>query len=213
MAESRRIAILGSGNVGRALARGWSAHGHAVTFGARDPQAARSQKAARETQSRLASIADAAAGAEVVVLAVPWSGVDATLTACGDLQGRILVDCTNPLASDLSGLALGTTSSAGEQVAARARGARVVKAFNTTGAANMENPRFDGRGLAMLIAGDDLDAKETVMQLAADLGFTPVDFGPLDGARYLEPLAMVWIRLAYQCGLGTDFGIDVVRRS
>jgi NADPH-dependent F420 reductase len=208
-----RIAILGTGNVGSALARGWSRRHHDVVLGSRDPTAERTQRRARELGLRIVLQAEAVREAEVVVLAVPWPAVQQTLHDCGDLRGRVLIDCTNPLTRDLAGLATDPERSAAERIATLARGARVVKAFNTTGAANLENPRYGGRGLAMLIAGDDAAAKETVMQLASDLGFEPVDFGTLDGARYLEPLAFVWIRLAYQCGLGTDFALDVVRRS
>ena len=123
-----------------------------------------------------------------------------------------MIDCTNPLKPDLSGLAIGHTTSAAEQVAVWAPGARVVKAFNTTGAENMSNPQFGSERASMLICGDDPDAKAAVVGLAADAGFDVVDAGRLASARLLEPLAMLWIHLAYAQGLGTGFAFKLLRR-
>ena len=91
-------------------------------------------------------------------------------------------------------------------------GARVVKAFNTTGANNMADSRYGGGKLMMPIAGDDAAAKQTVMELASDLGFEPVDAGPLAMSRYIEPMAMVWIKLAIVQKQGRDFGFALLRR-
>ena len=122
------------------------------------------------------------------------------------------MDCTNPLKSDLSSLLIGHTTSAGEEVAKWAPGARVVKAFNTTGAPNMTNPKFGGARAAMFIAGDDAPAKATVKQLGEDVGFEMIDVGALAQARLLEPLAMLWIHLAFKQGLGRDFAFGLLRR-
>src|SRR5205814_267144 len=135
-----------------------------------------------------------------------------TLAAAGDLKGKVLLDCTNPLTRDLSGLEVSGTTSGGEFVAAHAPGARVVKIFNTTGAGNMADPRYGGSGITMLYAGDDAQAKATAARLARDLGFEPIDLGPLTASRLLEPLALAWITLAFRGQLGPDFALTVVRR-
>lgn len=201
-----RIAIIGAGNVGMILGHGWAREGHEVVFGVRAP-------AAREvTVGRVAGIAEAVREASVVVLATPWAAVESALSTAGSLDGKLLIDCTNPILPGLAGLAVGTTESAAERIAALAPGARVVKALNTTGAANMANPRYGTERLTMFYCGDDAEAKRTVEQLLAALGFAPVDAGGLDAARYLEPLAMLWIHLAYRLGNGPDIGLQLLRR-
>jgi 8-hydroxy-5-deazaflavin:NADPH oxidoreductase len=203
------ITIIGSGSVGRALGNGWRKAGHSVTFGVRDPGG----KAADLKQQGFTVVEAGAAarGADVVVLAVPWSAVPAIITSLGPLTARIVVDATNPLNPNLE-LALGFNDSAGETVARLAAGARVVKAFNTTGSNNMADSRYSAAKLMMPVAGDDAEAKTIVMALAADLGFEPVDVGPLAMSRHLEPMAMTWIKLAYAQGLGREFGFALLRR-
>jgi predicted dinucleotide-binding enzyme len=207
-----RIAVIGMGNVGSALARRWSECGHEVAFGARDPADAKALAAAKEARAAVKTVAGAAAGAEVVVLAVPWKAAEDAVKSAGDLRGKVLLDCTNPLTTDLTGLEVGTTTSGGEVVARAAPGARVVKIFNTTGAGNMANPNYGGIRPTMLYAGDDAQAKAVAAGLARDIGFEPVDLGPLRAARLLEPFALVWITLAFGGGLGMDFVLNVVRR-
>jgi predicted dinucleotide-binding enzyme len=123
-----------------------------------------------------------------------------------------LLDCTNPLKADLSGLTVGHTASGAEQVAAWAPGAHVVKIFNTTGFPNMANPEYPEDRSMMLYCGDDGQAKRVAAQLAAELGFDAHDVGPLTEARLLEPLALVWIHLALQQNMGTDFAFRLMRR-
>jgi predicted dinucleotide-binding enzyme len=153
----------------------------------------------------------ATTNADAIVLAVPWEAVSPTIAALGELAGKILIDTTDPLKNRRE-LAIGFTDSGGETVARLARGARVVKAFSTTGAANMADSAYPGGRLMMAIAGDDAAAKQTVMALAAQLGFEPIDTGVLAMSRYLEPLAMIWINLAYVQGMGTQFGFALLRR-
>jgi predicted dinucleotide-binding enzyme len=204
------ITIVGSGNVGRALAGGWKKAGHSVTFAARDPNGAKAPELKKDGFTVVAQ-ADGAKTADVVVLAVPWSAVEATITALGTLAGKVLIDTTDPLTSTRE-LALGFNDSGGETVARLSAGAKVVKAFSTTGANNMANSKYPGGKLMMAVAGDDAAAKKTVMGLASDLGFEPVDTGPLTMCRYLEPLALVWINLAYAQGMGREFGFAVLKR-
>ncbi len=209
-----QIAIIGAGNVGAALGKRWAAAGHDILFGVRDAAApkAAAAVAAAGTRSRAVSVGEAAKAANVVVLATPFAGTEAAIAACGNLAGKIVVDCTNPLAPNLGGLTVGHTDSAGEAVARWAKGAKVIKALNTTGSGNMLNPRYGDESLSMFICGDDTEAKRLVTGLVAELGFEPVDAGGLTQARYLEPLAMLWVSMAYRYGNGPDFGFRVVRR-
>jgi predicted dinucleotide-binding enzyme len=209
-----KIAIIGAGTVGSTLGRAWVAKGHDIVFGVRHPSDEKIKTLVQATggKARAMSVRDAAAGAEVVVLATPWAGVRDAILAAGNLSGKVLVDATNPLKADLSGLELGHTTSAGEVVARWATGAKVVKAFNTIGAQHMANPRFGGQSASMFICGDDATAKRTVAGLAEALGFEPVDVGPLAQARLLEPLAMLWISMAYAYGHGPDIAFKLLRR-
>jgi predicted dinucleotide-binding enzyme len=203
------ILIVGSGNVGQALGRAWKNTGHKITFAMRD--IASSKASDLESQNfRLVGLKDAAKTADAVVLAVPYDGIEGALSSVGDLSGKVLIDATNPLTPDLA-LAIGFDSSAGEMVSKLAKGARVVKAFNTTGAENMDNARAFPERPAMFIASDDASAKTIVQKLAQEIGFEPIDAGPLKASRYLEPMAMQWIKLAFS-GMGTQFAFSIVRR-
>ncbi|HSB70675.1 MAG TPA: NADPH-dependent F420 reductase [Candidatus Methylomirabilis sp.] len=208
-----KIGIIGAGNVGKALGGAWLKGGHDVFFSySRDVQRLEAYAKALGPTARAGTPADAARFGEVVVLATPWPVVREALQAAGPLQGKIVIDCTNPLKADLSGLALGHTTSAAEEIARWAVGARIVKAFNTTGAENMGRPHFGSERASMLICGDDPAAKAAVAGLATDAGFDVVDAGRLASARLLEPLAMLWIHLAYAQGLGTGFAFKLLRR-
>jgi 8-hydroxy-5-deazaflavin:NADPH oxidoreductase len=203
--SAMKIAILGSGNVGTALGDGWSAAGHNVIYGSRNPQKESGGK------RKFESIEYAIRASEVVVLAVPSNAVKDVLGANG-VSGKLVIDCTNPVTAGAAGLELtaGFTTSAGEEVAKLANGARVVKAFNTTGADNMHNPQYGKTHLTMFYAGDDEAAKEVVRRLIGDIGFEPIDAGPMKSARYLEPLAMLWITLSMK--MGTDIAFQLIQR-
>ena len=140
-----------------------------------------------------------------------WNATQAAVSSAGNLSGKTLVDCTNPLKPDLSGLAVGPDTAAAGQVAQWAKGARLVKSFNTTGAENMTNPRFGTNRAVMFLAGDDDAAKAIVTKLGDELGFEMVDAGGLSIARLLEPVAMLWIQLAFRRGLGRDFAFKLLR--
>jgi NADPH-dependent F420 reductase len=213
-----KIAILGVGNVGGTLGKRWARAGHEVAFAARDPAGAKVAALVREAgpSARAATVPEALRQAEVVLLAVPWQNAQEALAAAGDLRGRVLIDATNPVAltaeGTRQGLLIGHTTSGGEQVARWAEGARVVKAFNTTGYQNMADPLYGSQGLSMLLCGDDAEAKKVVADLARQLKFEPVDVGALRSARYLEAVAMLWIDMAILQGFGTNFGFQVVKR-
>ena len=203
-----KIAVIGTGTVGSALTRGFSRAGHDVILGSRRPEDDEVRALAEETGAAAAvRPAEAAGRAEVVVLAVPWAAARAAVEGLGDLGGKILVDATNPLGP---GLALVAEPSGGELVARWARGARVVKAFNSIGAEVMATAdRFDPPPV-LFLAGDDGDAKETVALLAAELGLDPVDAGALQRARHLEHLAVLWIHRAMATG-NRRFGLALTQ--
>lgn len=209
-----KIAIIGIGNVGGTLGPAWSKAGHEVIYGVRDPHSEKVKTllSVSGDTAQAVSVSEAAAAADIVVFATPWSATQEAISAVGDLTGKLVVDCTNPIAPDLKGLTIGTTTSAGEQVAQWARGAKVVKAFNTTGSGNMANPHYDSHKVTMLICGDDSDARQTVAQLAKDVGFEPCITGPLYHARYFEPMAMLWVDMAYLQGRGPDFAYKIISR-
>jgi len=168
-----RIAVIGTGHVGAALGAGWAAAGHQVIFGVRDPGATDVREVLKSSQNLSAvAVSEAASKADVVALAIPFAAVEEVLrNSAAQIKGKILIDCTNPTtqwpAIDHS------AGSGGERVSEWAHGARVVKAFNTTGFENMRNPRFGESNATMFYAGDDSAAKIIVGQLAADLGFDP----------------------------------------
>ena len=208
------IGIIGSGNVGTALGKSWAKAGHKIKFGVRDSNKPEVVALLKEigANASAGSVAEAAAFGEAIVLTTPWDATKAAIQSAGKLEGKTVVDCTNPVKADLSGLALGHDTSAAEQVAQWAKGARVVKCFNTTGANNMANPRYGEDRLLMFLAGNDAAAKATVFKLSNDLGFETIDAGNLEAARLLEPLAMLWIHLAFKAGLGLNFGFQLLRR-
>lgn len=208
--DAAPIAILGAGNVGAALARNLRALGADVHFGVPDPAAHRDL--AERLGARVGSVAEAVAAADRVVLAVPYAAALEIAAAIDDWRGRILIDATNPLAPGLSGLSIGTTTSAAEQIAARARNARVVKCFNVTGAENMADPGALDGPVFMPVAGDDADARADVLALATRLGFDAVDAGPLRAARFTEAFAMTWIHLAFAAGQGRAWAFSRAQR-
>lgn len=181
-----KIGVIGSGRVGSALGNAWQRTGHDVTFVGRE------------------GIAQAVSPQTVVLLAIPWAAVESVLHAAGSLNGKVLLDCTNGAPPD--------ARSGAERIASWAPGAHVVKIFNQTGSANMASPRYGEQALTMFYAGDDAGSNATAAQLATDVGFEPIDAGPLANARHLEALAQVWIALAYKQQMGPGIGFRLLRR-
>jgi 8-hydroxy-5-deazaflavin:NADPH oxidoreductase len=210
-----KIAIIGTGTVGSALARGLKQSSHSVILGARDVADRATQNLAAEVGADVASRREAAGSAELVILALPWAVAETAVKALGDLTGKIVIDCMNPLGMVGGGLALmlGHTTSAGEIVAAWLPGARVVKTLNQVGAEMMA----DNAGLphrpVMFMAGDDAQAKASVAAVLSDLGFEPLDAGDMTKARLLEPFGMVWINQALLRGKGRSWAFAAVERT
>ena len=209
-----RIGIIGAGMVGATLGRKWARKGHSVTFGTRRGQAEplADLLAQAGPTAKVASVAEAAKENDVILMAVRWEGIEQAIIDCESVAGKILIDPSLPLLKDFSGLSAGTTTSGGEIVAQWARGAKVVKAFNHMGAEIMADPAFGDTRAAAFYCGDDPDARATVGSLIADLGFDPVDAGPLRMARFTEPLGFLWVSLAHARGLGRGIAFELVRR-
>ena len=209
------IAIIGTGNVGKALAQRWLAKGHRVIIGSREPASAKMETmlAGFGSAASGAALESAAKDADVVLLAVPWEAAISSVRSLGNLTNKVLIDATNPIAMTpeglQAGLVIGHTTSAAEQIAAAAPDARVVKAFNQAGAGVMANPAVTSTESTMFICGDDDDAKQVTTQLAEDLSIGVLDAGDLRQARLLEPLGMLWIHLCYLRGKGPDFCFKV----
>jgi predicted dinucleotide-binding enzyme len=187
------------------LGTAWRNRGHRVLFGVRNPD---DPKYASLDEVETNEFATAAA--DVVVLCTPWRSTRAAVRGCGDLSGKVLIDCTNPLTPDVTALEVGFDNSGAEEVAKWATGARVCKAMNQIGAPTMDAPRLPGQPV-MFVCGDDDDAKAVTAGLVGELGFETVDVGGLTLARVLEPYGLLWIHLALRRGLGTNFGFGLLR--
>ncbi len=208
-----KIAVIGAGNVGRALGTGWAKAGHGVIFGVRDMNKPELKAFCAQIGATAKSPGEAAREGDVVVLALPWNVAENAVKSLGDLKGKVVIDCMNPLAmkDGALGLERGYTTSGGETVASWLPGARVVKTFNQVGAEMMmAGSSFETRPV-MFLAGDDDSAKSIVARLAGELGFEALDAGSLKQARILEPFGMVWINQALLRGLGRNWAFGVIR--
>jgi len=208
----KAIGILGAGNVGTALARAFIAKGESVVLGVPNPDKYRDAVAGLGPGARIDTTEAAIEASDLVILATPYAAALSIARSRPDWSNRILVDATNPLAAGLAGLSVGTTTSGAEEIAKAAHGARVVKAFNTTGAENMADSRYPGGAVFMPVCGDDAEARNRVITLATLIGFDAVDLGDLKAARYLEPFAMTWIHMAILLGHGRSFAFARLRR-
>jgi NADPH-dependent F420 reductase len=188
-----KIAIIGTGRMGRGFATALAPR-HEVTLGSRDPDRAR-KTAAATGATRGATYAEAAADAEVVILAVPWAAVDDTLPQLGELHQTVVVDVSFPSRKRERDALKGTSTA--EHIQRRLPAARVVKGWNHVHAQHLTAPEVNGIAASVLIAGDDPQAKQAVFTLARDMGFHPVDIGPLKTTRELERLVgmMLFVRL------------------
>jgi 8-hydroxy-5-deazaflavin:NADPH oxidoreductase len=207
-----RIAIIGTGIVGGALARGWARSGHAILLGVRDAASPQVNELARATGAEVKAPAEAASLGEVVVLALPWNVAESAVRSLGNLKGKIVIDCMNPLAmtNGRLGLDRGFDTSGAEAVAAWSPGAQIVKTLNQVGAEMMEDSSKLPHRPVMFMAGNDALAKAAVATLLADLGFEPLDAGDLTKARLLEPFGLVWINQALVQGKGRNWAFAAV---
>jgi hypothetical protein len=190
-----KIAIIGKGNVGSALCSGLSRK-HETRFGHRDPAE---------------PVADAAKWGEIIILAVPHNNAnDAIEEIRPYADGKVVVDVMNAVGPKME-LGISCTTSTAEETQKKLPKAHVVKAFNTVFAQNQSTGKVGNEQLTAFIAGDDLKAKQTVAQLTRDIGFEPVDCGPLKAARYLEAMGIMIINLAYNYGMGPKIGYKLIK--
>jgi len=190
-AAAETVALIGTGNVGAALGQRFAANGHTILYGSRDPAAADVRELVAATGHGAVAVtqAEAAARADIVVLAVPWTAAEGVVRALPDLTGKILVDPTNPRVTASDGFAdYPIDDSNAERIARLAPGAHVVKAFSTLGAETMLDPAVADGPVTVPIVGDDRAAKERVAVLTREIGLEAVDVGPLRHARIIEGL-------------------------
>lgn len=197
------VGILGSGEVAKALAKGFLDRGDRVMLGTRDAAKLEDWRKAAGDRAAVGSFEDAARFGEWILIATLGTAAQEAIAqaGAGNFEGKIAIDATNPLRFDSAGVNLAYTSpSNGERVARAIPGARVVKAFNTVGNTLMVHPRFNGPQGVMFIAGDDAGAKREVAKLCEEWGWTPADAGGIDASGYLEALCIVWVRYGQQSG-------------
>jgi hypothetical protein len=189
------VAIIGAGNVGRALATAFTREGHTVVMTSRDPEHAAAAAAA--TGARFAkSSAEAAAQGDVVVLAIPFDGAENVAAEIRDaVAGKPVIDATNRMSFGPNGPTIDNGESNAERLVAWLPKAHVVKAFNTLFASHQSDPIADGPQLDGFVAGDDRGAKDLVLELVRSIGLNPVDVGPLARAQQLEQIAFLNIAL------------------
>ncbi len=213
MMTIQRVAIVGTGSVGAALAKNLVSHGVSVQLASTDLEKTRvvaSTLGERARAVTTSSIGDV----DAVFLAIPADAAPAVLEAATGLAaGTIVVDCTNPITWNEGPVHVpppeGSTTA---QLAARFPKLRVLKGFNTFGAEFHEHPELGTASANLYLAGDDAEAKRALGELARRMGFDPVDTGPLRNARHLESLAILWIHLATVGGRGRDFVFELIAR-
>jgi 8-hydroxy-5-deazaflavin:NADPH oxidoreductase len=199
------IGIIGTGFVGGVMGKVWLGKGHDIMFSSRDPESDKVKTLLAEVggNARAATLEEVVAFADVLALAVPGNTVEEALAPIADYHGKILIDATNRFGA--------SATSSGEDVARYAKNARVVKALNTIGAEQYANPTFEGQAASMFFCGDDAEAKTVVAHLLEDMGFAPIDCGPLSNARLLDSMAQLWVYLM-RAGYGREIAFKLLRR-
>lgn len=199
-----KVGILGSGDVGQAIGRGFASRGHDVTLGSRTPNSEKLKKWKKQAgaKAKTGTFAQAAAHGEILVLATLGAAAEDAIALAGasNFDGKLVLDVTNPL--DFSkgmprGLFVGTTDSLGERIQRKLPKAKVVKCFNTVSSIQMVDPRLKGAEPRMLICGNDAKAKKRTEAILKELGWAcAIDVGGIDGARWLEAAVPLWVRVA-----------------
>jgi 8-hydroxy-5-deazaflavin:NADPH oxidoreductase len=208
-----KIGVIGTGNMGSGLGKIWAQNGHQIMFSySRDRSKLEKIAQSIGSHASVGTPAEAANFAEVVVLAVPYTAVSDALKAVGALDDKILLSIVNALLPDMSGMAVGTTTSAAEEIAKLAPNARIVEALPVFAEVlNSESRRFGNQQATVFYTGDDAQAKQIVADLLREIDVEPMDAGSLKNSRYVEPAMMLLIQLAYAQQLG-QVGFSLLRR-
>jgi 8-hydroxy-5-deazaflavin:NADPH oxidoreductase len=202
--NTMKIGIIGAGKMGSGLGKIWAKNGHELMFSfSHDEQKLKELAASVSATAQVGTSAAAVQFADVVLLAVPWGAVYEAVQAAGSLEGKILFSCVNALKPDMSGMAVGTTTSAAEEIAKLAPGARVVEGLPLFAEVlQAGDTSFNGEKATVFYCGDDSEAKTIVAGLLEETAVEAIDIGGLSTARYLEPAMMLLIQLAYMQQMG-----------
>jgi 8-hydroxy-5-deazaflavin:NADPH oxidoreductase len=206
MASSRRVGILGSGDVAKSLGRGFARLGYEVRLGTREPGKLESWKREVGARASVGSFAEAADHGELAVVATRGAGAEAALEQAGPKRfaGKVVLDTTNPLdfsAGGEPGLLFGVTDSLGERIQRRLGTAKVVKCFNTVGHQRMAEPKFASGPARMWICGNDAGAKAETDRLLREFGWAgALDVGGIEASRWLEAMIPLWFRAGQALG-------------
>lgn len=202
-----RIAIIGTGNVGGALATNWSKKGHDINLGVNDTNKFKGTELLKNDNTSVFSIQDAVAKSDVILIATPPTAIFEILEKMGDVSGKVIIDATNVVRQ-----APEPYKTVYHYLIDKTK-AEVVKCFNSTGFENMLNPVYNGEAIDMFMAGDSDASKKVASQLALDSGFgSCIDFGKADKVELLEKFALSWINLAIMQGHGRNLALKVLRR-
>lgn len=209
-----KIGIIGSGNMGSALGKLWAQQGHQVMFSySRDRTKLEAIVAEVGANAQIGTPAEATDFGDVILFVVPWKAVNDALAQAGSLSGKVVISCVNPLKADLSGLEVGTSTSGAEEIAKLIPDAKVVEVlFPFAEILQSASLQFGTEIATQFYCGDDADAKAIVAPLISQLGLNPVDVGSLTNARYLEPLGMLLVQLAYVGGMGATIGLKLLQQ-
>ena len=192
--DDKTIAIIGTGRMGGAFGKLFSGAGYKVIYGSRNPTDDKVQALVKGTPAGAAMNAkDAAAKASIIVLATPWNGTEAVVKGMGDLAGKLILDPTNAISFGKEGSSMSVETSGGELIRDWAKGASVVKAFNTVGYFVIADPKVLADKVAVFLAGDDAAAKDKVLAMVNGLGFEGTDVGPMKNSRVLEGMSMLYM--------------------
>ena len=207
-ASAETIAIIGTGNVANGLGPQFARLGHTIVYGSRDPSRDEVKDLVESTGNGASAAppAEAAAGANIVVLAVPGGAIEAVTKSLGDLAGKIIIDPTNPLRRREDGLfEMGVETSNAELIQGWAPDAFVVKAFNTLNWRTMADPDSAGGPVSIPLVGDNAEAKTAVASLVEGIGLEPIDVGPIRHAHIVEGMLILWLNNQYVTGQPFDF--------
>ena len=201
------LAIIGTGNVGGALATQWAKAGHQVNLGVNDLQNFKGADLLKNKNTEVFSVAEAVSKSDVVLIATPPTAIFSIIEQAGNVTGKIIIDASNSVRSGPDPYPTAYHALADKT------NAEIVKCFNTTGYENMLNPNYNGTAIDMFMAGDSEKAKAVAKQLALDAGFGDcIDFGKADKVELLEKFALSWINLAIMQGHGRNLAFKILRR-